>query len=938
MKKQLLVFTFLLIYIFPAQAQKRTKTTPAPKKPLTEEAYEEWKSITYRQLSPDGGKVAYKINPENEDGELVLLDLKTETEKKVPRAESIKFTWDGAHQVFLIKPEKELIRNLQREKKKKEDFPKDSLGLYHWQQGKLEKIPHIQSHKLPEKAGGWVAYQVNNTAEKDTSAVTSSNKEKKSSEENGFHLHIRKLDTGEEKEFSFVTNYQFAKGGEGIFFHSTGDKQAFEAGAYWLDLNNMELVSLLPLHPKNKIQQWTIAESGDKVSFIANLDTVEALIPHPKLYLWKEGDSSATLFADEETPGMPADWLLSPDFEPYFSKDGTKLFLGTRPEPIVKDTTLLPEEIVQVEVWHWQDEYIYPEQNRRLEREQKRNYLAVMSLDDKKLVQLGYPELSEVEVAAEGNGTFALGKDDRSYRMMRTWDISSFEDLYVVDLQTGDRTAIAKEVKGRSGISPGGNFVYWFNGPDTAWYTHDLANSKTFKLKTPTTVSWVDEENDLPDYASSYGMAGWTENDEHLLLYDRYDMWKFDPRGNHDPENLTKTGRENRKIYRYQALDPDEKAIDHSKPWILHAFDEVGKTSGYVEFEPKSGKLTELIQSPHHYSGLSKAREADRVLFTRESFREFPDLRVTDLSFSSPKRISQANPQQENYLWGTAELVSWRSLDNIPLEGILYKPDNFDPKRKYPMIVVYYEKFSNTLHYHHKPEPIRSLVNRTMYVSNDYLIFIPDIVYRVGYPGESAYNAIMPGVTSLIEQGFVDEENIGIQGHSWSGYQTAYILTRTNLFKAAEAGAIVANMTSAYGGIRWETGLARTFQYEKTQTRLGASLWDNRSLYIENSPLFYADKIETPLLLMHNDSDGHVPWYQGIEMYLAMRRLDKACWMLNYTGEPHWPVKRQNRIDFQTRMRQFFDHYLKDAPLPSWMDRGVPAIEKGIHQGLEYVD
>jgi len=220
----------------------------------------------------------------------------------------------------------------------------------------------------------------------------------------------------------------------------------------------------------------------------------------------------------------------------------------------------------------------------------------------------------------------------------------------------------------------------------------------------------------------------------------------------------------------------------------------------------------------------------------------------------------------------------------------------------------------------------------------EYLIFIPDIVYRVGYPGESAYNYIMPGVNSLIERWFVDEENIGIQGHSWSGYQTAYILTRTNLFKAAEAGAIVANMTSAYGGIRWETGLARTFQYEKTQTRLGASLWDNRSLYIENSPLFYADKIETPLLLMHNDSDGHVPWYQGIEMYLAMRRLDKACWMLNYTGEPHWPVKRQNRIDFQTRMRQFFDHYLKDAPLPSWMDRGVPAIEKGIHQGLEYVD
>lgn len=940
MKKQLLFGTFLLIFILPVQAQKRAKVSPTPKKSLSEEAYDEWKSITYKQISPDGTKIAYTLNPENEDGELILLDVNNNAEKQVPRAESIKFSWDGAHQVFLIKPEKELIRNLQREKKKKEDFPKDSLGIYHWQRGELKKIPHIQSYKLPEKAGGWVAYQINPKSiitEKETSAVAENKKEKKTSEENGFYLHVRNLDTDEERKFPFVIKYQFAEGGEGILFHSTGDEQGFEAGVYWYDLKEKELVSLLPLHPKNKVQQWAIAESGEKLSFIADLDTIEALIPTPKLFLWKDGEHTAERFLVEETEGIPEGWLLSPDFAPYFSKDNEKLFLGTRPEPIVKDTTLLPEEVVQVEVWHWQDDYIYPEQNRKLESEQKRSYLAVIHLNNQKFVQLASPEISDAEPAAEGNGTFALGKDDRSYRMMRTWDISSFEDLYIIDLETGKRTTIAKEIKGSTGISPGGNFVYWFNGPDTAWHTHEVATGKTLRINTPKSVSWVDEENDLPDYASSYGLAGWTEDDKQLLLYDRYDIWAFDPKGEKEPENLTKTGRTNRKVYRYQSLDPEEKAIVTNKAWILQTFDEVNKASGYTQFNPKLETLTSLVQSPHHYAGLAKARENDRVIFTKESFQEFPDLYLTDLSFKSPKQISNANPQQNQYLWGTAELMSWRSLDNIPLEGILYKPENFDPNRKYPMIVVFYEKFSNTLHYHHKPEPIRSLVHRTMYVSNDYLIFIPDIVYRVGYPGESAYNAIMPGVTSLIERGFVDEENVGIQGHSWSGYQTAYILTRTNLFKAAEAGAIVANMTSAYGGIRWETGLARTFQYEKTQTRLGASLWDNRSLYIENSPLFYADKIETPLLLMHNDSDGHVPWYQGIEMYLAMRRLDKACWMLNYTGEPHWPVKRQNRIDFQARMRQFFDHYLKDAPMPSWMDRGVPATEKGIKQGLDFV-
>ena len=213
------------------------------------------------------------------------------------------------------------------------------------------------------------------------------------------------------------------------------------------------------------------------------------------------------------------------------------------------------------------------------------------------------------------------------------------------------------------------------------------------------------------------------------------------------------------------------------------------------------------------------------------------------------------------------------------------------------------------------------------------LVFVPDVHYRVGYPGPSALDYVTTGVQSLVAKGFVDEKRIGIQGHSWGGYQVAYIVTKTNMFRAAEAGAIVANMVSAYGGIRWESGLARMFQYEKDQSRLGVTLWEKPDLYLKNSPIFEADKINTPLLLLHNDADGAVPWYQGIEMYLALRRLNKPSWMLNYNGEPHWPLKRENRIDFQTRMMQFFDHYLKDAPAPVWMKEGIPAIKKGIDRG-----
>ena len=254
------------------------------------------------------------------------------------------------------------------------------------------------------------------------------------------------------------------------------------------------------------------------------------------------------------------------------------------------------------------------------------------------------------------------------------------------------------------------------------------------------------------------------------------------------------------------------------------------------------------------------------------------------------------------------------------------------------MIVNFYEQSSDNLFRHHAPNPGRSTINYSFYASRGYLIFNPNIHYRTGYPGESAYNSVIPGVTSLINQGFVDSDHIGIQGHSWGGYQIAHIVTKTDLFKCAEAGAPVPNMISAYGGIRWWTGLSRMFQYERTQSRIGGSLWEYPLRYIENSPIFFVDKINTPILIMHNDADGHVPWYQGIEFFVSLRRLNKPSWLLNYQGEPHWPLKLQNRIDFNIRMAQYFDYYLKDAPMPKWMLKGIPATELGINNNLELMD
>jgi dipeptidyl aminopeptidase/acylaminoacyl peptidase len=225
--------------------------------------------------------------------------------------------------------------------------------------------------------------------------------------------------------------------------------------------------------------------------------------------------------------------------------------------------------------------------------------------------------------------------------------------------------------------------------------------------------------------------------------------------------------------------------------------------------------------------------------------------------------------------------------------------------------------------------PGRSSINYSHYVSKGYVIFNPDVVYRVGYPGESAYDCVMSGITSLLSEGYIDKKRIGMQGHSWGGYQAAYLVTKTDLFAAVESGAPVVNMFSAYGGIRWGSGRSRQFQYEHTQSRIGGTPWSHFQRYYENSPIFTTDKINTPLLILHNDNDGAVPWEQGIEWFTALRRLGKPAWLLNYRGEPHWPVKTANRADFQTRMADFFDHYLMGKPMPGWMTDGVAPIYRG---------
>lgn len=934
---RVLVFLSFFILSISVVAQKK-KNQPAPvvKQPLSHTVYDMWREIPFKALTPDGNFAVTVVNPQDGDGQVIFTSLKTGSRDSAARAEGVNLTWDSRFALFRIKPPQKVVKELRRQKKKKEELPKDSLGIYSFVNRSMERIPDVRGFRVPEKSGGWFAYQPEPAKEdkgKPEAAKNGKKKSKRNSDENGYKLVLRNLDTRKETTFEYVKEYQFAKYGQGLMFVSTGNDSTMKAGVYWFDLKNERLTSLYSGKAKFKYRGLSIAENGDQAAFLVDPDTTKALIRRYQLWHWKLGSPTASLLDVERSMGIPPSWIVNENYTPAFSKNGERMFFGSAPVPAVQDTTLLTEEVVQVEIWGGDDDYIYPMQTKQLDAERKRSYLAVIDLKDKQVMQLGDKEVPTTEIGAEGNASVVLGESDVPYRKIITWDPSAYTDVYLFDLQKRQRITVARQIKGNPRLSPQARYVYWFSAPDTTWISYSVSTASTARLTTGGKILLANELNDEPDYPSAYGVAGWTADDQQVIVYDRYDLWAMDPEGKKPAVNLTRIGRTEKIVFRYQRLNPEERFIDASKDIILSAFNETTKASGFFKLSLKDGKLTKLIMDDVRYGGLIKARNADRLMVTRESFREFPDAWVSDMNFAGLKKVSNANPQAKNYFWGSVELVNWTSLDNIPLTGMLYKPEGFDPRKKYPMIVYFYERESDNLHAYISPTPLRSMVNRSTYVSNGYLIFVPDIVYKIGFPGESAHNCIMPGVTSLIAKGFVDEKNIGIQGHSWGGYQTAYLLTRTNMFKAAEAGAIVANMISAYGGIRWGTGLSRMFQYEHSQSRIGGTLWQKPMHFIENSPIFFADKIQTPVLLLHNDGDDAVPWYQGIEMYLALRRMNKPVWMLNYNGEPHWPVKRENRMDFQIRMKQFFDHYLKGLPAPSWMTEGVPATEKGITKG-----
>jgi len=950
-KIDILLLKIILILIISAVSYSQEKDTINTKLVLDHSVYEMWKRLEKPNIDNTGNYVSYEINPQKGDGLLINIDLKLNKTDTFYRGYDIKYSPNSNFIVFKTKPPYGLIRKLKLEKKKTEELPKDTLCIKLLKKFTINqnidtiiKIPDFKKFLIAENQNSKpVIVYLTEAKEKPVEEKGKTKKEVKTTKvKDTYDLNV--YDISKDSIILNVDNvfdFSLSKNGDNLSYitltYDSTDNKTINSEVFIF--NYSERTKRKIFNGKGKATNITIDTSGIQTAFLFSKDTTE--VKRYSLYYWKRDKkpeklslNTAIKIADTNSYFLPPDWEISANKDLKFSDNGKRLFFGAAPkiyqEP--KDT-LLEEEKFKLDIWNTDDDRLQSQQLKELDKDKKRSYDAVYNTEEKSLILIADSTIQEVKYIANENSDYAIGYSYSPYYRLVSWEDPSYKDVYLINLNTGERIKILTKHQYTAELSPGSNYIIFWNRNDSSWNTYSLANNSYTKITMPEDIKLSDELNDAPAPPEPYGIAGWLENDEYVLIYDRYDIWKVDPKNIQNPINLTK-GRELKSEYRYINLNKDSIFISTTNDLLLQYKNEETLKEGFYKINLSNNKAPDkLIELDNTFSKPIKAKNAEKIIWQKSSYREYPDLWISDLNFSNYEKLSYANPQQEKYIWGTIELVKWKDTTGTEHKGILYKPENLDTLKKYPMIVYFYERYTDRYHTHYIPNPSRSVINFPLYNSNGYIIFIPDITYKIGYPGESAFNIVLSGTEALLERNYIDRSNLGLQGQSWGGYQVAYIVTRTDLFKAAMSGAPVVNMTSAYGGIRWESGLVRSFQYEQTQSRIGATLWERLDLYLDNSPLFKVDKITTPLLIMSNDNDGAVPWQQGLEFFNALRRLGKKAWLLCYNGEEHNLTKWQNRVDLSIRMKQFFDHYLKNSEMPEWMSKGIPAIKKGLING-----
>ena len=896
-----------------------TSVSMGQKKTLDHTVYDSWQSIKEVVYQPQGKFISYVITPQEGDAKLIIQDRLKNTSIQIQRGAQAVFSENGQFLIAKIKPFFADTRKAKMDKKKPDEMPKDSLVIVNLNSGEMERIPSVKSFQLPEHGNDQLVYLKDKKGD--------INKE-------GAELVWRDLSSTKSRTFSNIAQYLIQPQGVELAMYQVKTKT--NAGKILL-ANMADTIVKTISSNFNAATGFTWNEEGKTLAYLVEPDSTDkALQKNYQLAVFTPNDDTAKRVVSRSHKSMPVNYTIGGDKKLKFSKSGLNIEFGVQPILPAKDTTLPEFERAGLDIWNYNDPALMSVQLKNIETDLKATDPIVYNIKNESVVYFGKIKDRSIITTKEGDGEISFAIQDSSYEIASQWQGYSLKDIYQINNKNGARTLVQKGWKGRLISSAyDGSRLLFYDEPSKKYFVYNSKTQKKVVIAKDIKFSLFDEENDIPDDPSAYGTAKWMSDNETIIMYDHFDLWQVDANGIKPSIALT-NGRKSKITYRFVETDEDRKTFTHNDTLLLKGFDEKDKSESIAILTLRDKQLTVINKTPMHFTTIEKAKMSNDFVVMQEDEKNAPALFSYALSVNkqSPKAFTTINEQQKEYNWLSSELVSWKAYTGKMAEGVLYYPEDFDPKKKYPMIVYFYERNNQTLHNYLAPAPTPSRLNIPFFASRGYIVFVPDIWYQKGYPGQGAYDYILSGTRAMIQKGFIDSTKIGLQGQSWGGYQIAYLITKTNLYAAAWAGAPVVNMTSAYGGIRWGPGVVRQFQYEKQQSRIGASLWERPDLYIKNSPLFSLPKVTTPLVIMNNDADDAVPWYQGIEYFTAMRRLNKKIWLLVYNNEAHNLVERKNRKDIQIREQQFFDHYLKGDTMPAWMSKGVPAIMKGRDWGL----
>lgn len=897
MIRRLLLSAVALPFAGPLAAQIKPAVTPAD--------YGKWESLAPAALSPNGQWLAYGVNRVNEENELRIRGVNRDTTIVVRYAVSPAFSADSRWIAYAIGVSPAARDRLEREKKPVHN----ALGFRELGGSKVDSVMDVSSFRFSPD-GRYLAMRRYPAEGKRTA-----------------DLIVVDLAAGARTTLGSVSDFSWAErrpllaitleteGGAGnaiqVLDATTNAIRVLESSA--------SLYRGLSWRPKSE-DLAVLRTRVDK----AFKDTTHVVLAWTAL-----GSAPPTARVLDPAIGsaIPADLRISEGRRPAWSKDGTTLVVGLRPRLPADpgrpkaDSSQVSEKRSDVQVWHSRDVRLLRMQEVQEQQDLQRTLATVWHLGDGSITRIG-SDLYET-VSLPGNAGFATETDRKPYAWGQMFG-RPFNDVWVVNAKSGQRTKAIEKVRWFYGASPSGRKLLWYDGKD--YWTYDVESGARSNLTTGLRADFSDPDWDYPgDLRPPSGIAGWAKGEKSVLVNDKYDVWSLETDGS-GGRRLT-DGRPARVVHRYVRTGNDEDGIDLAKRLYLTITGELTKQFGYARLLP--GKPPErLLYANERITRLLRADSTDVFAYTRENFDDPPDWFVGGAELSDARQLSSLNPFQQQYAWGKSELVDFTSAAELPLQAALFYPANFDPAKKYPMIVYTYELLSQGVHNYSVPSE-RSYYNIAVWTAKGYFVLQPDIVFRGRDPGISVLEAVEPAVRAIVGRGSVDSARIGHIGHSWGGYEAAFLPTRTRIFAAGVAGAAITNFLSFNGAVHWAGGNAEYDHWETGQARMDVPPWEDLNAYLRNSPIAKIQDLKTPLLVEAGDADGTVEWHQSMEFYNSARRAGRPdLVMLLYPGEDHGLRKKENQIDYHRRINEWFDHYLKGEPAPKWISSGVTWLER----------